>query len=93
MVQTSCEGLANPTLRRMKPDKRAPRRNSLVQLRPGGGRGRARGSFPFKRGSTYVFLGEIPNMPGHCVVADPRDGRVWAGYHTDNFSEVPDEEV
>ena len=41
----------------------------------------------------HVFLGEIANMGGHCVVADARTGRVYAGYHTENFAEIPRDEV
>jgi hypothetical protein len=26
--------------------------------------------YPFRPAAVLVFLGEIPNMPGHCVVAD-----------------------
>jgi hypothetical protein len=37
----------------------------------------------------YVFFGEIPNMPGHCVVADHRTGHIFSGYHTENFTEIP----
>ena len=45
--------------------------------------------YPFTRDGVYVFFGEIPNMPGHCVVADTRSGRVFSGYHTENFAEIP----
>jgi hypothetical protein len=46
-----------------------------------------------KVGVTYVFLGEIPNMPGHCVVADANTGQLFTGYHTDNFAEIPEDEI
>ncbi len=49
--------------------------------------------YPFRRGATYVFLGEIANMGGHCVVADARTGRIYAGYHTENFVQIPRDEV
>lgn len=45
----------------------------------------------------YMFMGEIPNMPGHCVVLveDPRDGkqRMLLGYHPDNFIELSEDET
>lgn len=41
----------------------------------------------------YVFLGEIPNMPGHCVIVDARTGKISSGNHTVNFVELTDEEV
>lgn len=72
---------------------RTPRIRSLVQLREVSSRaGRPRG-FPFKPGKPYLFLGEIPNMPGHCVVADPDSGRIWAGFHTEHFRELNEGEV
>jgi hypothetical protein len=42
---------------------------------------------------TYVFFGEIPNMPGHCIVADYETGKIHSGYHTDNFIELGEEET
>ena len=48
---------------------------------------------PFKRGAAYVFLGEIVNMPGHCVVAEMPTGHIHSGWHTDNFVELSDDET
>ena len=73
--------------------RRKPRRLSLVRFDFDGLPKRFRSKYPFKPGSSYVFLGEIPNMKDHCVVADTKTGRVYAGYHTENFIEIPDEEV
>jgi hypothetical protein len=42
---------------------------------------------------TYVFFGEIPNMPGHCVVADHVTGQIFSGYHTENFVEIDEDEA
>lgn len=41
----------------------------------------------------YVFLGEVPNMPGHCVLVDWKTGKVTCGHHTANFVELTDKEV
>lgn len=49
--------------------------------------------YPFVEGRTYIFFGEIPNMPGHCVVADHKTGQLFSGYHTENFVELKDEET
>lgn len=35
--------------------------------------------YPFDSSKAYVFLGEIPNMPDHCLVADVKTGRIWTG--------------
>lgn len=40
--------------------------------------------------STFIFLGEIPNMLGHCVVAGYINGKIYAGFHNDLFVEVED---
>jgi len=48
---------------------------------------------PFTREGVYVFFGEIPNMPSHCVVADYKTGQIHSGYHTDSFLELTEEEV
>jgi hypothetical protein len=44
--------------------------------------------YPIRTDVTYVFLGEIPNMPTHCVVVEQQSGRLYAGYHSDNFIEL-----
>ena len=50
--------------------------------------------FPFKPTDAFIFFGEIPNMPGHCVVvARNNPTEVHSGYHTENFIELTDEEV
>ena len=41
----------------------------------------------------YIFFGEIPNMPEHCVVVDTKTGKISSGFHTDNFVELTDDEV
>lgn len=44
--------------------------------------------------SYFVFLGEIPNMPGHCVVAQHGGaGMVISGFETSNFEVVPTKET
>lgn len=40
-----------------------------------------------------VFLGEIPNMPGHVVVADPNSGRIHSGFHIERFIELGEDET
>lgn len=49
--------------------------------------------YPFVDGRTYIFFGEIPNMPGHCVVADHQKGQLHSGYHTENFIELTEDEA
>lgn len=43
--------------------------------------------------SVFIFMGEIPNMPGHVVVAGMSTGRIFAGYHPENFEQLSDEET
>lgn len=48
--------------------------------------------YPFTRDGVYVFFGDLPNMPGHCVVADHKTGQIYSGYHTEWFAEIPPDE-
>jgi hypothetical protein len=66
-----------------------PRRLSLVKFTSLGKGFRSQ----IKEKTIYVFLGEIPNMKGHCVVSDFKSGKIYSGYHTDRFSEVPENET
>jgi len=43
-------------------------------------------------GKTYLFMGEIIQMQGHCIVAND-DGRVIWGFHTENFVELKGAEL
>jgi hypothetical protein len=49
--------------------------------------------YPFKRNATYIFFGEIPNMPGHVVLMDCQSGKIYSGYHPENFEEILEEEA
>jgi hypothetical protein len=48
---------------------------------------------PLLAEDVFVYLGEIPNMPGHCVVAGHHTGRIVSGFHIDDFEEVPSDEA
>jgi hypothetical protein len=67
---------------------RIPRKLSLVRFDVSRLPRGFRLKYPFRAGTAYVFFGEIPNLPGHCVVADHRTGQIYSGYHTDNFVEL-----
>jgi hypothetical protein len=42
----------------------------------------------------FIYLGEILNLRGHCVVAQHGNkGRIISGFHTENFENVPDDEL
>ncbi|MBI5817870.1 MAG: hypothetical protein HZA88_02695 [Verrucomicrobia bacterium] len=67
---------------------------SLVKLLPPPPiRGRKAPRYPFKKEDVLVFIGEIPNMPGHCVIAELRNGKIHAGYHTESFAELSLDEI
>ena len=72
---------------------RVPRKLSLVKFDASRVARGSRRKYPFRAGVAYVFFGEIPNMPVHCVVADHRSGQIYSGYHTDNFVELTEEET
>ena len=48
--------------------------------------------YPFKKDKVYIFLGEIAQMPGHCIVAEYKTGKIICGYHTENFIELTEDE-
>ena len=70
-----------------------PRYLSLVRFDFGSVPGEYHSKYPFLDGRAYIFFGEIPNMPGHCVVADYQTGQLYSGYHTESFIELTDDET
>jgi len=40
--------------------------------------------------SLFIYMGEMPNMRGHCVIAGYHNGKVYSGYHLEMFVEVED---
>jgi hypothetical protein len=49
--------------------------------------------YPFQKDKVYIFHGEIPNMPGHCVVSEHPTGVMYSGYHTEDFIELDVDET
>lgn len=49
--------------------------------------------YPFDADDIYVYLGDIKQMPGHCIVVDFKTGKIYCGYHTENFIELTEDEV
>lgn len=65
-----------------------PRQYSLVKLvNPE----RFEGISDFTNHRKIIFLGEIPNMTYHCVVAV--NGKIVSGWHTENFVELTKEDT
>lgn len=48
---------------------------------------------PFLPKDRVLFLGEIRHMQGHCAVVNCTTGKVEIGWHTDQFTEIPEDEV
>jgi hypothetical protein len=44
-------------------------------------------------GKTFVFLGEIKQCDGHCILADLKTGKILGMYHTENFREATEDEL
>lgn len=80
-------------MRQVGQSLQTPRQFSLVRFDFGDLSVEHFAEYPFKKDGVYVFFGEIANMPGHCVVADHETGRIYSGYHTENFVELSDDEV
>lgn len=47
----------------------------------------------FPKGKIFVFMGEIKQAPGHCILADLETGKIEGMYHTENFREATDDEI
>lgn len=48
--------------------------------------------YPFKNDEILLFLGEIVQMPGHCILVN-RAGKVLWGYHTSDFVEPTEDDI
>jgi hypothetical protein len=78
----------------MSKPKRASKRtplNTLVRFDFDGIPHEYHSQYPFTRKDVLLFLGEVQQMPGHCVVAT-KDGRVVWGYHTENFVVIAEDD-
>lgn len=71
-----------------KKPNQIPKQYSLVKYVPYSGEEQN----PFGN-QHLLFLGEIPNMPGHCAVAEVKSGKVQVGYHTSRFVEIPEDQT
>jgi hypothetical protein len=49
--------------------------------------------YKLHEGKTYIYLGDIVQAPGHCILADMDTGKIEAWYHADNFKELTEDEV
>jgi len=70
-----------------------PRPLSLVKLKPQWALAATSRTLPFINDMPLVFLGEIPNMPEHGVFAGHKTGRVYSGFHIEQFEELVEHEV
>lgn len=48
--------------------------------------------YPFTTNDVFVYLGDIKQMRGHCVVIRLKDNQIFTCCHTDNFIEIPEDE-
>jgi len=48
---------------------------------------------PIFGGKMFIFLGEVPQTPGHCILADLSTGKILGMYHTDDFREAREDET
>jgi hypothetical protein len=67
------------------------RKLSLVRLRKTWEK--TSSTLPFFDDLPLIYLGEIPNMPQHGVFVGHSSGRIYSGYHIDQFVELPQSEV
>ena len=50
------------------------------------------GEYDTMKETCFSFLGMIPNMEGHCIVAG-HSGKVYFGMHPEDFEVLSEEEV
>lgn len=70
-----------------------PRKLSLVRLKKRWATIPSAQELPFLNDMPLVYLGEIPNMPEHGVFAGHHSGRIYSGYHIEQFVELSKGEV
>lgn len=46
----------------------------------------------FPEGKLFIFMGEIKQCPGHCLLLDLSTGLILGMYHTCNFREATENE-
>ena len=56
-------------------------------------RQRDHSKYPFSIYQTFVMIGEIEQMPGHCIVIENGTGAVHTCFHTDDFIELTEDEI
>jgi hypothetical protein len=47
----------------------------------------------FPKDETFVFMGELTQMPGHCILCNYNTGKIICGYHIENFIPLTREEL
>ena len=47
----------------------------------------------FPKNEVFVFMGELQQMPAHCIVINYKTGQIYSGHHTENFIPLTDDEV
>ena len=47
----------------------------------------------FPKDDVFVFMGELEQMKGHCILCNYKTGKIICGYHTDDFIALIDDEV
>lgn len=50
-------------------------------------------SLSYHKDNKLVYLGEIPNIPEHCIILDITLNKHIIGIHIDNIEEIPEDDV
>jgi len=48
--------------------------------------------YPMTTDQLYIFMGEIPNMLGHCIVMNKDTKEIHVAWHCDLFKELSDDD-
>ena len=49
--------------------------------------------YPFSKHDRFIYMGDIVQMEGHCVVVNVKTGQNYCCYHTDDFVPLSDDEL
>ncbi len=47
----------------------------------------------FGKNAVFIYMGDIVQMPGHCVLIRVPDDKLFTCYHTDTFRALTEEEA
>jgi hypothetical protein len=69
-----------------------PRQYSICKFSDKHLPGEYQGQYPMAQDALYIFLGEIPNMSGHCIAMNKDTKKIHVAWPCDLFTELTDDD-